>query len=178
VPAENVEFVVAAFEAYEPEPAAFDLVASAQAWHWVDPAVGFPKAAAALRNRGALALFGHVPFPPEGRMGEAFRRVYERHFPGAWGQPPAQAWYLPSGPVAAQIEGSGLFGPVTHRSCAWTWRLDPQTLGRYLRTDSAYHPIPEAQRFALFDDLAQAVAENGGVLDAPWETHLYVARKR
>src|SRR5689334_9414549 len=37
----NVSFVVSSFEDYEPEPGAFDLVASAQAWHWVDPAVGF-----------------------------------------------------------------------------------------------------------------------------------------
>jgi hypothetical protein len=67
---------------------------------------------------------------------------------------------------------------MVHRAYAWTWRVDPQTLGRYLRTDSSYHLLPEAQRFAMFDALSEVVAENGGVLEWPWETHLYVARRR
>jgi hypothetical protein len=29
----------------------------------------------------------------------------------------------------------------------------------------------------MFDAMAQAVADHGGVLHAPWETHLYIARK-
>jgi hypothetical protein len=37
--------------------------------------------------------------------------------------------------------------------------------------------MPEAPRFALFDALAQAVADHGGALDSPWVTHLHVARK-
>ena len=37
--------------------ASFDLVASATAWHWVDPTVAMPKAAAILRPAGTLALF-------------------------------------------------------------------------------------------------------------------------
>ena len=178
VPARNVNFVVTPFENYDPSPGMFDLVASAQAWHWVDAAIGFPKAAKALRTGGAFAIFGHVPRTPEGDLGEAFRQVYEAHIPGAWSQPPPQAWYMPDGPVAGIIAATGLFGPVVHRGYKWTWELDPQTLGRYLRTDSSYHVLPEPQRFALFDDLAKAVAENGGVVQWPWETHLYVAGRR
>ena len=155
----------------------FDLVASAQAWHWVDAALGFPKVAKALHPGGAFAIFGHVPLTPGGDVAEAMREVFERYLPGAWGTPPGSAAYRPTGPFAGMIDASGLFGPVTHRPYAWTWRLDPAAYGRYLRTDSSYHVLPEAQRFALFDDLAKAVAENGGVLESGWETHLYVARR-
>jgi len=38
-------------------PGAYDLLVSAQAWHWVDPVVAMPKAAALLRPGGTLALF-------------------------------------------------------------------------------------------------------------------------
>ena len=42
------------------------------------------------------------------------------------------------------------------------------TFGRYLRTDSAYHPIPEATRFALYEHLAKlAVAARTGEAPAP-----------
>lgn len=60
----SVEFHVGRFETFAPQPASFRLVASAQAWHWIDPSISFPKAAAALQPGGWLAIFGHVPLSP------------------------------------------------------------------------------------------------------------------
>jgi SAM-dependent methyltransferase len=178
VPAGNLEFLVSDFEAVEVDAGSFDLVASAQAWHWVDPILGFAKAAKALTGDGALAVFGHVPMPPDEPFASAFQAVVERYAPGAWGRPPSQAWYLPDGPVPGLIEASGLFGPAIHRGYEWRWPMDPETFGRYLRTDSSYHALAEGPRFALFDELAAAVAGAGVAYEARWETHLYVARKR
>jgi SAM-dependent methyltransferase len=175
--ATKAEFVVARFEDYAPPPGGFDLVASAQAWHWVDPVLAFQKAADALAEGGWLAIFGHVPSPPPEPFATPFRAAFERHAPGAWDMPPPQAWYRTSGPIAQLIAGSGLFAPPSHRAYHWTWRQDAQALGAYLRTDSSYHFLPEPERFALFDELARAVEDLGEPLPAPWETHLYVARK-
>lgn len=177
IDAANVEFQVATFEDFAPPPGGFQLVASAQAWHWVDPAIGVPKAAAALSEGGHLAIFGHVPIPPTGALSSALRAVFEAHVPGAWGQPSPQNWYLPAGPVAGMITEAGFFGPVEHRAYAWSWRLDPETFGRYLRTDSTYHFLSETPRFALFDAMSDAVEQCGGVFNSAWETHLYLARK-
>lgn len=173
----RVAFHVSRFEDYEAETEAFDLIASAQAWHWVDPAIGFPKAAGALRPGGAFAVFGHVPGSLPEPFNSAFRPIVDHYWPGVWGLPPAQAAYLPTGPFADMIDRSGLFGPVTHRAYAWTWTLDPDLFGRYMRTDSSYHGLEEAKRFAMFDAMAAVIADLGGVLEAPWETHMYVARK-
>lgn len=173
----NIEYGVSRFEDFRPDEAGFDLLASAQAWHWVDPVVGFQKAGEALRPGGAFAMFGHVPMPLPEPYNSAFRNIFDQYWPGVWGAPPAQAAYLPSGPFADMITASGLFGPVTHRAYAWTWTMDPDLLGRYLRTDSSYHALAEDQRFALFDAMSHAVAKLGGVLQAPWETHMYVAQK-
>ncbi len=175
VQAANVEFTVARFEDYPVKDGAFQLVASAQAWHWVDPAVGLARAAQALAAGGSLAVFGHVPMAPAEPFAGAFKPIYDAYLPGAWGTPPSQAAYLPGGPYAGQIEASGLFGPVTHRAYPWTWRLTPDLLGRFLRTDSSYHALAEGPRFALLDALSGAVANLGGVMEWAWETHLYVA---
>jgi SAM-dependent methyltransferase len=174
---EAVTFVVARFEDIPLEPGSFQLVASAQAWHWVDPATGYAKAADALAPGGALAVFGHVPRTPEGPLGEAFKAIYDRYLPGAWGTPSTEAAYQPTGPYGGEIGRSGRFGPVTHREYRWTWPLTPDLFGRFLRTDSSFHVLAEGPRFALFDALSAAVADQGGVWDAEWETHLYVARK-
>ena len=174
----NVEFAVAHFEDFAPDPGAFDFVVSAQAWHWVDPVIGFPIAARALKADGVLAIFGHVPLlPPEPHL-SAFKAAYDAHLPGVWGTPSTETAYQPDGPFAGMIDQSGLFGAVTHRSYDWTWAVDPDTFGRFMRTDSSYQGIPEAQRFALFDALSAAIEDLGGVMDSRWETHLYVAMRR
>ena len=173
----NVDFVVTRFEDFEPEPSSFDLIVSAQAWHWVDPAVGFPEAARALKPGGAFAIFGHVPLTPTGPQAAGLKAAFDRHLPGVWGTPPGSSWYWPQGPIPGLIAASGLFGPSEHRAYAWTWRLTPVTYGRYLRTDSSYHVLLEGRRFALFDDLVRAVAAVDAPFDTPWETHLHVARK-
>lgn len=174
----NVEFVVSRFEHFTPEPGAFDFVVSAQAWHWVEPSIGFPITARALKVDGVLAIFGHVPLLPSEPHLSAFKAVYDAHLPGAWGTPSSETAYQPSGPFAGMIDQSGLFNAVKHRFYAWTWAVDPDTYGRFLRTDSSYRGIPEAQRFALFDALSGAIKDLGGVMESRWETHLYAARRR
>ena len=178
VSAANIDYIVSTFEDFSVAPGAFDLVASAQAWHWVDSRISFSKAAQALAPSGWLAVFGHVPMAYGGSALPALRSAYDTHVPGVWGRPsPQGGYYLPGGMLADIFARSTAFGPVQHRSYAWTWHLDPETFGRYLRTDSGYHVLPENQRFALFDALVAAVAQNGGTLAWSWETHLYAAQK-
>jgi ubiquinone/menaquinone biosynthesis C-methylase UbiE len=52
----TVHFEVVSFEDFDAAGAAFDLVVSATAFHWVDPEVKFVKAARLLRPAGWLAL--------------------------------------------------------------------------------------------------------------------------
>jgi SAM-dependent methyltransferase len=77
-----VDVVVADFERWELPPEPFDLVVSATAFHWIDPAVRVVKAARALRPGGHLALVTthHVA----GGTSEFFARAqncYERWDP-------------------------------------------------------------------------------------------------
>jgi ubiquinone/menaquinone biosynthesis C-methylase UbiE len=51
----SVSFRVVAFEDFEAPDASFDLVVSGTAFHWVDPGVGFEKAARLLRPLGWFA---------------------------------------------------------------------------------------------------------------------------
>ncbi len=55
IPDASVEFEVGAFEDF-PETKQFDLLASATAFHWVDPEIAWSKAARLLRPNGWLAL--------------------------------------------------------------------------------------------------------------------------
>ena len=121
----NIQYRVSRFEDFTPAKGGFDLITSAQAWHWVDPAIGFPKAAESLKPGGHFAIFGHVPMSLPEPFNSAFRPIVDRYWPGVWGAPPPQSAYLATGPFAGMINDSGLFGPVTHLGYGWTWALDP-----------------------------------------------------
>src|SRR6185369_11643367 len=78
----DVELVRSAFEDWPLPTEPFDLVVSATAWHWVDPAVGYAKAAQALRAGGSLAIvrYHHVAGEDGGFFG-AVQGCYERFTP-------------------------------------------------------------------------------------------------
>ena len=51
---------VTPFEAWEPLGRTFDLICSAQAWHWIDADVGFETVDQALRRSGRFAAFWYA----------------------------------------------------------------------------------------------------------------------
>lgn len=173
----RVAFHVARFESYTPEAAAFRLVASAQAWHWIDPAVGFAKAAAALHPGGSLAVFGHVPMPPPPEVVSRLEPIYAEIAPELWGGAPPEAWYLPEGPVPSLFDASDLFGPVTHKAYAWSERSSSQALVRQLRTRSYYIALAADRRDRLLAEVETALTPLGDFA-LRHETHLYRAPLR
>jgi SAM-dependent methyltransferase len=68
-----VEIHVAPFEAWEGEPAAFELVYAATAWHWLDPTSRYRKAHRLLRPGGHLAFLERPARVPR-RLRSLFRR--------------------------------------------------------------------------------------------------------
>lgn len=104
----SARFEAVAFEDFTPRDETFDLVISATAFHWIDPNVGFAKAAELLRPGGWLALLGtgeHYDEP----FGTALRNVW-----GALQDPTAVA---PSRPSEAElIAATSMFGPAMSQS--------------------------------------------------------------
>ncbi len=49
--------VVSTFEEWRPPRGDLDLVTAGTAWHWVDPRIGYDRAASTLRSGGSLAIF-------------------------------------------------------------------------------------------------------------------------
>jgi ubiquinone/menaquinone biosynthesis C-methylase UbiE len=83
----SVRFHLARFEEVVLPAQAFEAVFSATAFHWVDPSVGWAKAARLLRPGGVLALLAHV----DCSVGEL-----ETEFLAAWREvlPKAEEWEL------------------------------------------------------------------------------------
>ena len=97
----------------------FDLAISATAFHWLDPAVAYPKVARALRPGGTIALFWneHVFSEASGGFFGAAQEAYERETPEIVGPDDHKGLPRPHElpDRTAEIEASGLFGGVVRR---------------------------------------------------------------
>lgn len=173
----NVEFIASTFEDWPADQAAYRLVASAQAWHWLAPDARFVKAADVLTPDGTLAVFGSVPIGVDSPVREALRQIYTDHFPDYTGVPP-EAWYLPAGPVAGLFKASGLFAPVSHLSYAWQKTHSATSFARLLGTLSYIQMLAPDKRRALLDTVVKAIDAHGSRCELHYETHLYMAAKK
>ena len=98
----EVCFQVTSFEELDAADAAFDLVISSAAFHWIDPEVAFTKSARLLRPGGWLALLGTEELYDD-PLGAALDALWAAHGDtgGAWQT-------RPSDPQT--IAATGLFG--------------------------------------------------------------------
>lgn len=178
----RVEVLTGNFEETPLPEEAFDLLASATAFHWLDPAVAYPKAARSLNPGGAIALFWneHVHTDADPGFFAATQDIYAREAPEIWDEnydgPPSPE-DLPD--RTDEIEGSRLFGPVVRRSYRWDRAYDAAGYLQVLNTYSGHISLRDETRTRLYDGISRLIAEeHGGRIVKGYQTSLYVARRR
>jgi SAM-dependent methyltransferase len=180
---EQAEVRTEAFEESSLQEGAFDLAISATAFHWLDPAIAYPKAAEALREGGSLALFWNVHVHSDASEGffEAAQRIYEREAPEIVG--PEDYKGLPRPHEVAdwteEIQNTNLFGSVTTRHYRWDVSYDSCGYLRVLSTYSGHKSLNDDTRRRLFRGLADLIDNSfDGRIVKGYLTTLYVAHRR
>ncbi|MGH7920781.1 MAG: class I SAM-dependent methyltransferase [Candidatus Dormibacteraceae bacterium] len=176
----NVQVEQGDFETWEARGATFDLVCAATAWHWLDPAIAYPKAAALLNPGGALAFWeaSHA-FPVDADpFFEEIQAVYDEigeGMPGGWTPPPPDA--APT--RVAEIEASGRFRVVGLRRYVWAQRYTADQYVALLDTFSGHISMAPDARAHLHSEIRRRLARrpDGSVL-RHWLALLRVARPR
>jgi SAM-dependent methyltransferase len=177
---DRVTVVNAAFETWQPAAGeTFGLVFAATAWHWIDPAVKYQKAASLLRPGGHLAFWEAVHVVPEG--GDPFfaeiQDVYDEIGSG-----------LPDGHVFArpdtltsdedEIAASGVFDAAQTRRFDWEIRYTADGYIRLLETFSSNLLMEPWQRERLYGEIRARLARRpDGLVRRHWGAVLHVARK-
>jgi SAM-dependent methyltransferase len=178
----RVEVQSGDFEEWTLEAGTFDLAVSATAFHWLDPAVAYPKVARALRPGGAGPLLERArPKRRERGLLRAAQRVYEREAPEIVkpddykGRP--QPHELPD--RTAEIEASGLFDGVIRRDYRWDETYDAEGHLSILNTYSGHRSLNDASRERLFIGIRDLIErEHGGRIVKGYLTTLYFVRRR
>jgi Methylase involved in ubiquinone/menaquinone biosynthesis len=177
-----LQVIVGPFETVELPDAAFDVVAAATSFHWVDPTVGFERCARCLRDDGWLALWWTIWGDPD--RSDPFHdalvpilRVKAPHLLDA--EAGASAYIGDIAARVAQIDAAGMFGPVEEESILWEGTHDPLALRAIFATFSAWIALPEPLRTEMFDEVTRVAREDfDGRVTRPYRTVVYTARRR
>jgi SAM-dependent methyltransferase len=176
LPTERLEILVEPFEDVVFTSSSFDLVASATAFHWLDPDVAFPKVRSVLRRGGWLALWWNVFGDPD--LPDPFHDATEKVLPA-----------LPTGPSGSRGGEHGLdvderlrelsdhgFLEAQHESVRWTLVLDPTRTRQLYASYSNVARQPAAVRTAILDELERIAREEfGGRVERQMVTPVYTA---
>jgi SAM-dependent methyltransferase len=184
-PFPRTRLVVASFENYEPDAARFDLVFSAQAWHWIDERVRCRRAHDALREGGALATFWNTPvWEEDTELRRALDALYEARAPTLHARAPGcPGLSRRSGSAArpdeqmSELERSGLFADMEKRTYAWAEACGSARYLDLLRTQSDHRMLDEATRRHLLDGVREVIDGAGGVIALHYNTELYLGRR-
>lgn len=173
----GVEVRCTRFEDWKPLPQ-FDVVVAVTAWHWLDPAVRYQRAAAALKPRGILAFTEteHVYPPGFDRFFEQIQASYKAIGAGRLPWPPPPLELIPDS--RAEIEQSPLFEDVRVIRRVWTEEFTADEHVALMRTASDHHLMEPAKREWLFSEMKRLIeALPGGRVVKHNLTLLHLARR-
>lgn len=176
----NAQVTVGAFETLETETR-YDLIASAQAFHWIDRGVRVAKAAALLRPGGSLAIWWnkHVRVAADEGFFDAAQSIYREIVPGleldlVRLRSPDE---VPQ-PEREELIESRLFQSVETRTHLWERRYRAGDYTRLLGTYSDHIAIPGETRARLLDAISNLIERSyGGGITKGYLTVLHVATK-
>ncbi len=175
--AKGLQVEVARFEDWHPRGRRFDLLTSAQAWHWIEPGAGAARAAQALRAGGRIGVFWSFGDPPSD-IRALLAPIYTRLGPDVeshsalFGNRDARAQV-----TRAALNDSGAFAPAETMTFAWTKRYDTADWLAQLTTHSDHQALPPTQRRRLLEAVGEVIDGVGGAFEMRYETVLIGARR-
>ncbi|MFZ6003653.1 MAG: class I SAM-dependent methyltransferase [Actinomycetota bacterium] len=173
----GVSVVVSPFEVFSMPGEPFDVVASAQAWHWIDQDIGPSRAADALRKGGRLALISNGY--ERGELRDELSAVYRQYAPElltktfVLGRPAQSLREAHADP----IDACGRFGPVEERSFMWERTYSRDEWLDQLPTHSDHRTLPPAVLSRLLQHIGDLIAANGGTITIGHTTELLLATR-
>jgi SAM-dependent methyltransferase len=144
----------------------FDLIVSATAFHWVDPAVGLAKAAGLLRPGGWLALVSTGEKYPE-PLRTQLRELWDKYNRRIVRPPDKPPW-------VAGLHGSSLFGEPVEFRHEGELRLRVQAILGVERTRATFLSYSKQDQQAFAADLA-ALLEGSSEVEVVQDTFVAMA---
>lgn len=152
----------------------FDLAFSGQAFHWVNPVVGYPKLAGSLRHGGTVALFWYTPSLADADLAAEVDHLYRDLAPEIGSQANQPSRFDDAGEHLERTEALGSIRKREYREA----RTDTtEAWLAMLQTTSDHLALPERRRNALTGAIGEAINRRGGEVEVNVETRLWLATR-
>lgn len=173
----HVSIINSPFEEWQSGKSIFDLAISATAFHFIQPQqIGYRKVFDLLRNRGSIAFFWTVHIPSFDNVFNQIREYYMKYAPSLDDSNAPSIEQIIDERSALTIK-DGLFEDLTVKQYRWN---DTYTADEYislLNTNSKHRILPNEARAELFENIKNAIVQNGGTIIKPQAVALFLARK-
>jgi SAM-dependent methyltransferase len=161
------------FEAWPLRAGAYRLLYAAQAWHWVESADRYEKAAAALAPGGTIALFWNTPREFEGALGTEVDAIYARIAPETQKWKPNR-WGLDV--TLDQLVAAPGFVDEQKQSIEWAREYSRADYVALNRTTSVHLMLDEPRREQILREVGEVIDAHGGTVTCTYDTQVYMAR--
>jgi SAM-dependent methyltransferase len=169
----RVRVSVGSYEDYKPVSGDYDLIYSAQAFHWVDPGVRLQKSASLLKQKGCLALLRNFTPRLEGTIAVLSERLQK-----LTGNPIGTP-YMPQeiNNWHTEISASGLFDNITIKEYTWSNTYTADEYKGLERTYSGYKDLNVDLRTKTAETIKRTIDDAGGTVTREYVCVLIHARK-
>lgn len=165
-----------AFQDFQCIPNSFDLIFSATAFHWIPEDIGYTKVFDMLKSGGVFARFANHPFKDKKRdsIHIAFENIYAKYMPGSLG---GNEYSEENAKNIADIAYKYGFVDISYRLYHRTRTFTADDYTSLLGTYSDHIAIEESTRMKFFDEIREAINDNGGIITVYDTIDLQLARK-
>lgn len=172
----NVSIRTVSFENAILDEKAFDVVTSAQAFHWLDPAIRFKKVSGILKDTGSIALFWNQYLEPSDDVNSELSNMLQRVSPELFGK---------NGPTCEElieirkneIISSGLFCEPIVKAYPWRHTYTTEQVIRLHNTYSDFLSLESSVKDDVKRKMSDIVDKHGGKITKSYLAVLYLARK-
>ena len=178
-PYPKAKVLTTTFEDWKPKRGTFDLVISAQAFHWIDPEVGYPKAAQALKPGAWIALFWNLPNDPDDGIYAEIQKAYRKHAPEMGRRQESKSLTEEVNEMRERMDNFSKHFPWRYvYRAGWKKTYSIEQYLALLGTYSDHIALPPERRKKLFDAISKMIDRHGGELVKHYSSMLAMARKR
>jgi SAM-dependent methyltransferase len=170
-----VRWEITTFQDWPETSEEFDLVISAQAFHWVPRPAGFVKAAKILKKGASLAIFWNMQGADKGPVDEELQQVYQNVAPELDDHKSAEEVILQR---EQELRDCDCFDDVELIRFPWTRHYDTRQYLGLLNTYSDHLRMSETQFIQLNEGVADVLERHGGGIDKPYQAVLYMGVKK
>jgi len=167
----NVRVYEVTFEEWAAPDQNFDLVLSAQAFHWIEPYAGCRKAASILRSGGTIALVWNNDVSQETPFYKATQPIYDTYMR----RDSSAGWTRAD--IHDALRTSGAFDEIQEIRHPWERTYSCSEYINLLHTFSDHHRLPEPAKIGFFEAIRDVIVSSGGTVTRKYEAQIVLAHR-